>query len=171
MVLTVIGDDRAGLVSALSEAVAAAGGNWEQSHLAELAGKFAGIILVTAPADKAGAVADRLRAVDGALEVVVQEGEVQDVGAQPSVGRELVVELVGNDSPGIVREISGVLHRHDVSIGGMTSDTRDAPMSGGRLFEARITAVVPDQLDTADLRADLEKLAGELLVDLELADA
>ena len=44
LVLTVIGDDRAGLVNALAEAVTAHGGNWERSQLAELAGKFAGKI-------------------------------------------------------------------------------------------------------------------------------
>ena len=46
LVLTVIGDDRAGLVNALADVVTAHGGNWERSQLAELAGKFAGIVLV-----------------------------------------------------------------------------------------------------------------------------
>ena len=38
LVLSVIGDDRPGLVSALSEAIARSGGNWERSQLAQLAG-------------------------------------------------------------------------------------------------------------------------------------
>src|SRR5690606_26345178 len=49
LVLTVIGDDRAGLVNAVAEVVARHGGNWERSQMAELAGKFAGIVLVTVP--------------------------------------------------------------------------------------------------------------------------
>ena len=49
LVLTVIGDDRAGLVKALADVVSAHDGNWEQSHLAELAGQFAGIVVVTVP--------------------------------------------------------------------------------------------------------------------------
>ena len=47
LVLTLIGDDRAGLVNAVAEVVARHGGNWERSQMAELAGKFAGIVLVT----------------------------------------------------------------------------------------------------------------------------
>lgn len=46
LVLTVVGDDRAGLVNALAQKVSEAGANWEQSELAELAGAFAGIVLV-----------------------------------------------------------------------------------------------------------------------------
>ncbi len=49
LVLTLIGDDRAGLVSAVAGAVSEHGGNWDRSQMAELAGKFAGIVLVTIP--------------------------------------------------------------------------------------------------------------------------
>ena len=53
LVLTVIGDDRSGLVSALSGVIAANGGSWERSQMARLAGKFAGIVLVAVPDDRA----------------------------------------------------------------------------------------------------------------------
>ena len=56
LVLTLIGDDRAGLVNAVAEVVARHGGNWERSQMAELAGKFAGIVLVTVPDDSVDAL-------------------------------------------------------------------------------------------------------------------
>ena len=49
LVLTVVGDDRPGLVDALSGVIAAHDGNWEQSRMAHLAQKFAGILLVQVP--------------------------------------------------------------------------------------------------------------------------
>jgi glycine cleavage system regulatory protein len=49
LVLTVIGDDRSGLVSALSGVIADHGGSWERSQMARLAGKFAGIVVVSVP--------------------------------------------------------------------------------------------------------------------------
>ena len=175
LVLTVIGDDRAGLVNELAEAVAAGGGNWERSSLAELAGKFAGIVVVTAPAGRAAALEQRLRGLSHTLDVAFREGDDESPDTQAhrleDGGRELVVELVGNDHPGIIREISAVFGRHVVSIGAIDSDSREAPMAGGRLFEARITAAIPRDADPAALRADLEELAGELQVDLEVADA
>ena len=62
LVLTLIGDDRAGLVNAVAEVVARHGGNWERSQMAELAGKFAGIVLVTVPDDSVDAARRRARA-------------------------------------------------------------------------------------------------------------
>ena len=49
LVLTFVGDDRPGLVGAISETVAACGATWLESRSAELAGKFAGILLVNVP--------------------------------------------------------------------------------------------------------------------------
>ena len=105
----------------------------------------------------------------GVLPVVVGAGDAPE--ASSGASDVLVVELVGNDHPGIIREISAVFGRHVVSIGAIDSDTREAPMAGGRLFEARISAAIPRDADPAALRADLEQLAGELQVDLEVADA
>ncbi len=44
-------------------------------------------------------------------------------------------------------------------------------MVGGRLFEARALVAVPDGFDLADLRAALEHIASEVLVDLTLTSA
>ena len=49
LVLTVIGADRPGLVSAVSAPVERHGGSWQQSQMARLAGEFAGIVLVSVP--------------------------------------------------------------------------------------------------------------------------
>ena len=49
LVLTFVGDDRPGLVNAISQAVAAHGGTWLESRSVRLAGKFAGVVLVSVP--------------------------------------------------------------------------------------------------------------------------
>ena len=46
----------------------------------------------------------------------------------------MALDLLGNDRPGIVRELSGVFARHGVSIESLTTATREAPMAGGVLF-------------------------------------
>jgi glycine cleavage system regulatory protein len=76
--------------------------------------------------------------------------------------------VLGNDRPGIVREVSAVLRAHELSIQDMTTETRDAAMTGGRLFEASVAATVPASADLAALRADLERLTTELQVDITL---
>ena len=76
--------------------------------------------------------------------------------------------MLGNDHPGIVREVSATLSAHGLSIERMTTETRDAAMSGGRLFEATIAAKVPASVDVDAVQAALERLAAEIQVDVTL---
>ena len=163
LVLTVIGDDRAGLVSALATVVASHGGNWEQSQMAELDGKFAGIVAVSVADDRADALIDALRPLDGLLDVTVHHGDTRQDGA---AGREFHLELVGGDRPGIVAEISAVLARHGINVGRLNTTTSEAPMSGERLFHASAVLAAPDGVDLDAVQRELEQLANELMVDL-----
>lgn len=165
LVLTVIGDDRAGLVTALAQTIAAQGGNWERSQLAELAGKFAGIVVVSIPDSAAESLTAALRPLTGLLEITVHPGASTEV---PGSSRDVTIDLLGNDHPGIVRDVTAALARHSISIDTLTSETVDAPWAGGRLFQAHIAAPVPDTTDLAALRTDLEHLAAELQVDITL---
>jgi glycine cleavage system regulatory protein len=166
LVLTVIGDDRAGLVKALADVVSDHDGNWERSHLAEMAGKFAGIVEVSVPSARAEELQAALRPLHGLLDVDVHSGEPE----APATGHEVLVELVGNDHPGIVQAVSGALAEHGLSVTEFETTTRDAPMAGGRLFDARAVVLVPEGSDLDRLRAALEEIAAEVLVDLTLSD-
>ena len=164
LVLSVIGDDRPGLVSALADAVAANGGNWERSQLAQLAGKFAGIVVVAVPEQSADALVAAVTGLDGLLEVAVHSAS----GApdRDDSWTQLSINVLGTDREGIVHELSAALGRNGVTIEAMTTGTREAPMAGGLLFEAELQVLVPPTADPADIRADLERIAAELLVDL-----
>lgn len=164
LVLTVIGDDRAGLVKALADVVSSHDGNWEHSQLARLAGKFAGIVVVTVPQERSDDLVAGVRALEG-LEVTVHTG-TEEVAAEPR--QRLTLDLIGNDHPGIVRDISGVLSRHGLTIEEMETESREAPMAGGQLFEAHIVAIVPPEADPGDVRGDLETIATELMVELRV---
>src|SRR4029453_6781161 len=105
LVVTVIGNDRPGIVERLSEVVLAAGANWEESRMARLAGKFAGILRIAVAAASADTLASGLRALasDGLTIVVESSAE-----ATPETFRTVRLELVGNAHPGIIRDISRV---------------------------------------------------------------
>lgn len=166
LVLTLLGDDRAGLVNAVAAAVAQHGGNWERSQMAELAGKFAGIVLVTIPAERVDEFTQALQPLSGLLDVTVQRaggGDVADDGRQ-----HLTLDLLGTDRPGIVNDISAVLAAHDVNIESLATATREAPMAGGLLFEATAELELRAGTDLEALRSALEELANELMVDLDL---
>ena len=125
LVLTVIGDDRSGLVSALSGVIAAHGGSWERSQMARLAGKFAGIVLVAVPDDRADELIRELQPLraDGLLDVTAERSDAPD---DLSGATRLALELVGADRPGIVHDISRALATRGVSIEELQTATREA---------------------------------------------
>lgn len=165
LVLTLIGDDRAGLVNAIARAVTAHGGNWERSEMAELAGKFAGIVLVTIPDDRVADFTSAMDPLHGLLEVTVQRATV---GPSATELRRFTLDLLGADRPGIVSDITTVLSTHGVSIGALATATREAPMAGEMLFEATAELALGPGVDVDALRTALEALAGELMVDIDL---
>ena len=167
LVLTVIADDRPGIVEKIADQILATGANWEESRMARLGGKFAGLLRVSVDAARADALAVELRALasDG-LAIVVAHA----IDAAPVVFRSLRLDLVGNDRPGIVRDISRVLARRHVNIDELETGLSGAPMTGETLFRARVHLHVPSTVTLDDLRRELEALAGELMVDLALDD-
>ncbi|UJP09955.1 ACT domain-containing protein [Microbacterium sp. KUDC0406] len=165
LILTVAGADRPGLVSAVADVVDAHGGNWENSRLAELAGTFAGVIEVSVAPERVTDLQSALSELDGLLAVSVHTGT--EAGS-PADAQRISLTVLGNDRPGIVREVSRVLAEHALSIEDMTTVTKDAAMAGGRLFESTVTATVPSSADIDALRADLEQLATEIQVDISL---
>ena len=167
LVLTVVGDDRAGLVQSVADVVSEHGGNWETSELAELAGAFAGIVLVSVPDARLEELSRALENLDGLLRITVH-GSAAPADARP--GRRFTFSVLGNDRPGIVRDVTGILTRHGITIDLFSSQTREAPMAGGTLFEATVTARVPEDTDVTQAIGDLEQLAGEIQVDLSLVD-
>jgi len=168
LVLTIIGRDRPGLVNAVSETIAAHGGNWLDTRMATLAGQFAGMLLVAIAPEKADALVAALRTLEAkGLHLVIERG----VETAPFTGRMLRLELLGHDRPGIVRDISAVLAAHNVSIDELESEQVSGSFSGEAMFKAKARLKLPDGGDLDRLRAALEALANELMVDLDLEAA
>lgn len=163
VILTVAGSDRPGLTQALADAVLAAGGNWLESHLATLGGKYVGSVLVDLPADALPALEDRARAIDAhGLSVSVLAAAPE--AATP--GRALSLDLVGQDRPGIVREVTAVLARFEVNIDDLDTAVESGAWSGERLFRARARLHIPEGTDPDAVIAALEAISGEIMVDL-----
>jgi glycine cleavage system regulatory protein len=168
LILTLLGPDRPGLVEALAAPIADHGGNWLESRMAHLAGKFAGILRIEVPEERAAALAAALATLEQrGLKVVVERSAPE---AAPAGQALMVLELVGLDRPGIVREISQVLAERGVNIEELTTDRTAAAMSGQLLFRSRARVLVPASTDAAELRARLERLAGDLMVQVTLAE-
>lgn len=175
LVMTVIGADRPGLVQLVAARVADHGGNWLESRMCRLGGQFAGILRVEVDAARRNELVAALRTleVDG-LGVVIHAGGAADqpaggAGVPAAMGGSLVtLDLVGHDRPGILRSVSGVFAQHGVNVEELSSERVSAPMGGGTLFQARATVLVPPAAKLSAVRADLEKIAADLMVDIKV---
>ncbi len=168
LVLTLIGPDHPGIVDSVSEVVVANGGNWLESRMANLAGKFAGVLRVEVPEAQAAALEAALGRLEATgLKVVVERTEA-DRAPRP---RTLEIELVGLDRAGLVHEISTLLAAQHVNVEELATDRPLAAHSGDRMFQAQIRVNVPDTTDLTELRQGLERLAADLMVEIRLLDA
>lgn len=166
LVLTLLGPDRPGLVELVAKVIADHGGNWLESRMSHLAGKFAGILRAELPAEGVAAATAALAKLEArGLKVIV---EVAARAGSPAPDQSMELELVGLDRPGIVREISQLLANNGVNVEELVTNRTSAPMSGEMLFEARAQVRVPPSSDVARLRADLERVASDLLVEVKL---
>lgn len=166
VVLTIVSDDRPGIVESLSQVLENHGGNWTESSMLSLAGKFAGILLANVPPERAEAFLDALRLLESdGMQIVAQRSSADSMSKDM---REVTLDLVGQDRPGIVHDISEILTRHGVNVQELDTECQSASMSGEMLFLAKARMQIPPDTSIERLRRELEDLANELMVDIKL---
>ena len=168
-IITFIGDDRPGLVEQLSAVIENNRGNWHESRLAQLGGKFTGLVLVSLPGDDgAGLEAELKSLADSGISVRVTP---TGGGTPPAHGKRVTLSAIGPDRLGIVREIARTLAARGVNVIEMDSEVSSAPMSAEMLFQTRIDAEIPDSLSLDELSDALEDIANQLTLDIDLESA
>ncbi|HEY0193005.1 MAG TPA: ACT domain-containing protein [Kofleriaceae bacterium] len=163
LVLTIIGPDRTGLVESVSDRIAAVGGNWEESRMARLAGQFAGVLLVTVDGERTDQLLTALHGLERAGLRITAHPTAR---AEPAPGHHIRLAINGQDRPGIIRDVARILAEQAINVEELDSEIRSAAMSAEHMFWARARLYAPAGTDLADLRARLERLSSELMVDL-----
>lgn len=137
--------------------------------MARLAGRFAGVLKVSVDDAQADKLCEALRGLEstGLTVVVERSAEVETLGEV----RALVLELVGHDRPGIVRDISSALAERGVNVIELHTHVSSAPMSGEPLFNASAQLLSPIGLGLPELREILERIADDLMVEITIGDS
>jgi glycine cleavage system regulatory protein len=168
LVMTIIGADKPGLVESVADLIASHGGNWLESRMSRLGGQFAGILRAEISVEKEQALIASLKSLSSrGLAVVVHADERKP---EPPPGRVRLLEIVGQDRPGIVRQISRTLAGYGVNVEDLHTECASAAMTGETLFKARAKLRVPDSADVEQIRQSLEKIASDLIVDVSFAE-
>jgi len=164
LVLSFIGEDRPGIVERLSDTISRHHGNWLESRMAHLADKFAGILTLSVPLEHQDALIKDLHDFEKLGLNVTVENANQIV----TQGSTLSLSVVGNDRPGIVKEVSQVLHSLMVNVKELTTACEPAPMSSDMLFKTEMVLAVPKDLPLSQLEAALENISSDLMVELSV---
>ena len=164
IVLTIIADDQPGIIETVSRVLTKHDGNWTQSSMSSLAGHFAGILLASVPDDKTEACLAELHGLESRGLRITANVSGEEAGTRKT--SEYTLELVGNDHPGIVHDITRILASHKASVINLETSVEAASMGGGELFKARAQILVPESSDIFALESELEDIANDLMVDI-----
>lgn len=167
LIVSLIADDKPGLIEDLAVVVSKYSGNWLESNMSQLAGKFAGIVRVSVDDANAEPLAKDLRAVSTSFNLQIESGNADDCEGLNSQADLLNVNIVGNDRPGIVMEISQALAQMGVNVESFATVCEAAPMSGDVLFKLEAVLRNSRNLDFEKLRKNLELLADDLIIEIE----
>ena len=79
---------------------------------------------------------------------------------------ELVLTTLSRDHLEVSRALSGF----DANIEELHTETYTGSMGGEAMFSVNAKIVLPDTLNTEDVRSALEQIAHDIMVDIELED-
>ena len=95
LILTVVGDDRPGMVQDAANCVREVGGNWLESRMTRLAGKFAGVVRVSLPDASTGDLIEKLESLEGMSIHLEPAGTFED---NPQL-RAFTISIIGQTVP------------------------------------------------------------------------
>ena len=131
--------------------------------MCHLGGQFAGLLRVEIDESAGEKLRAALSELSGQqLEIIVHRSSSDE----SNCSEVAMVEIIGQDRPGIVKEIANAFASEGVNVEELSSHCSSAPMSGERLFEAKAKVCIPESCDTDKLRERLESIAEDLQVDV-----
>lgn len=167
IVLTILANDRTGLVSELSQIANHHSANWIDSKMSRLAGRFAGLVHLQVDQQHLSGLITALEALQTkGVQIQIDQKDVQS--SPSSTDDTLTVELLGQDREGIIEDISQQLAKLGVNIIDLHTEQRVASMSNELLFFAQISVILPNTISAEDVQEQLEKMSDQLMVDINI---
>jgi methionyl-tRNA formyltransferase len=166
LIVTVLGADRPGIVSQLSDKAKRFGASWTNSRMSHLSGEFAGMVQLEVPPENTDGLIAALKDLESTgLRVAITKSE----GKASSTGMRLMtLDLVGSDQIGIVSKLAAALSERNISIEHLDTATVQGATqtSNAASFKVHAEILVPKSVEDADLRQVLDALASEMTMDI-----
>lgn len=166
--LTIIGRDRSGIVSQVTEILYKLGCNIADSSCSILGGQFAMILLISNPAIKEKSdFGDAFAPLeDSGLSVFVRTLKPGGETRPQLEGEICLISVYGADKPGIVYQVAKELGDRNVNITDLNTKligSEDRPV-----YVMMLEAILPPEMTEDDLAAIMNRLKGEMQVDISV---
>jgi glycine cleavage system transcriptional repressor len=171
LVISAVGPDRPGIVDALSEALSRVRANIADSRMVNLAGQFALIVRVEAPAERTDDVERTVRATLQAQGLDVVVGRAAAARGVPADRHGRVpyrVRTYAMDQIGLVHRITHLLHGFDANVEELETRLEHGAHSGAPLFNMDLVVTLPATAVLRQVREALETLCDELNCDVRI---
>ena len=163
ILISVLGDDKPGLLDSLSEIIVSNDGDWVESNMSTVEAKFAGILRVNVPAKNSKKLMKELTLSKLGLQIACEE----TAPVKLSDFKSYNIELIGQNHVGIINQLSHVLtYDLKANVEGIKTEIIDASMSGEQLFKAQINLHLPTSIDERLIKDKLELIADEMMVEI-----
>ena len=164
IVISAIGNDRAGVVQDLTKVVLSCGGNIEESRMTTLGSEFAMLLLVSGnwhTLSRLEQGLDKLCENDN-LQVSIRKTDVKPVDENRM---PYAVDVVALDQQGIVFNLANFFTTRDIEIADVATRSYAAAHTGAPMFAVQMAVNVPSSIHIAQLRDEFLELCDRLNLD------
>mmetsp|Transcript_23000 Transcript_23000/g.53750 ORF Transcript_23000/g.53750 Transcript_23000/m.53750 type:complete len:222 (+) Transcript_23000:34-699(+) len=168
-IVTLVGQNRRGIVHDFSQAVLDGGANLENSTMSRLGGRFAMLVELSTDAKSLLTLEANLKEKLPGYRISVNtpdEGVLEQPEEAIGETEPWCMTLEGPDQPGIVRRVSQLLWKHGAAIVDMDTETFSAPMAGYTMFRLFIEADMPVGMVQA-VGEGLDEISEEMGLEIE----
>ena len=155
LVISVITQDRPGIVKEISEAVNQSGCNVEDSRMMVLGGSFAILMMVSGDEACIQTLQGKEQVLSASLGSMVQMHLTADRSLHAEEGQPYIIEVVSLDHQGIVKELSEFVASRSINIESLNTETYAAPHTGSPMFRLEMTVNIPTTVKTSAFKNEL----------------
>ncbi len=160
LVISAIGDDRAGTIDRIARAILDHKCNIEDSRMAVLGGTFAQILLVAGKWNNLAKLESALANLQDQLHLTITTRHTERREANSRM-LSYTVDVVALNQPGIVSKLSSFFSSRGINIHDMSTNAYKAAHTASPMFSIRMIIDVPAHVQISHLREDFLDLCDE----------
>ncbi len=170
LLITAVGPDRIGFVDDVTAVLVNHSANIEESRMDRKVGEFLALILLSVGEEAVHRLSDDLAGLrQNGMEVTARRLPPRQTAFE---GYQFFrVSVRGADHEGIIRRVAHALNRLGINIAELESEVEPAPTTGTPLFNMKAMLQVPPALSLPALDQEMQRVAGELAVAIEITAA